>query len=394
MRTRLGMVSKKSLAMVLLLAYAGNAAAVLEEFTPYVTARVLHDTNVFRTSDNEDDDTIGYAGAGLRSDLKLSRQHLLFDGVVERAMYDEFDDLDHTRVDATGTWAWEVGNLWSGNLGYQYRRELSSFDQQFVREKDMRTTQTGFFEAGYQLHPDWRLSGSLNYEDVSYQDRKRLDRDRTGMLLDVLYSNTRNSEVGVRVEYAKNDLQDTDVGSGVSIDNDYDEYTVSALLNYEVTGKSALQARAGYTDLRYDDLDDRDFQGFSGRLTYNWFVTGKTRIDFSAYQETSSLNDEIASYVLTRGVSVKPRWSATRKITLVGEVTFENDDFKGNNEIRQQLGLQKRDDDTWRYGVTANWDPIRSLQVSLGFRREERDSSIDVRDFDDDQYDLRARYSF
>jgi exopolysaccharide biosynthesis operon protein EpsL len=367
--------------------------AALEEFSPYAFVGVLHDTNIFRSNDDEEDDTIGHFGAGLRSDLKLSRQHLLFQGVVDRAQYDNFDELDHTRVDGRATWAWQVGNLWSGDLGYDYNRRLSSFNEQLVREKDMRTTQTGFFEAGYQLHPDWRLAGEFDYSDVSYQDRKRLDRDATAAQFDVQYRNTLNTRVGVRVRYAKNDLQDTDVG-GVSIDNDYDEVTVSGLFSWEASGKSALEARLGYTDLRYDDLDERDFQGFSGRLTYLWLLTGKTRMEIATWHETSSLDDEIASYVLTRGASIKPTWSVTPKITIEGEVSYEDDEFKGENEIRTELGLDRRDDDTWVYGISANWDPRRSLKVSLGYRREKRDSSVDVRDFDDDQVDARVQYSF
>ena len=58
----------------------GSPLAALDEFSPYVYVRVLHVDNIFRTEDNEDDDTIGHLGAVVKTDLKLSRQHLIFEG--------------------------------------------------------------------------------------------------------------------------------------------------------------------------------------------------------------------------------------------------------------------------------------------------------------------------
>ncbi len=370
-----------------------NAFAALDEFSPYAFVRALYDDNIFRSFEDEEDDIVGHVGAGVKTDLKLSRQHLLFEGVVDRSQYDNFDELNNTKVDGTANWAWQVGNLWSGDLGYTYNREMASFTQQLIREKDMRTTNTGFFKAGYQLHPDWRVAAGIDISDISYQDRDRLDRDTSTAQFEVQYRNTLNTRVGVSVQYSKNDLQDTEI-NGASLDNDYDEITVSGLFYWELSGKSALDARLGYTDLSYDELDDRDFQGGSGRMTFKWVPTGKTKIDIAAWQETSTLRSEIADYVLSRGFSVKPVWSATSKISIVGEVSFENEDFKGSNEIRDQLGLQKRDDDTWIYRILANWDPRRYLRFSLGYKRSERDSSIDVRDFDDNQVDAKVKFSF
>lgn len=372
---------------------ASQAFGAIDKFSPYAFVGAINDSNVFRSSTDEEDETIGHFGVGLKSDLKLSRQHLLLEGVVDRAQYDNFDELDHTRVDGKATWAWQVGNLWSGNLGYRYNRELSSFNEQFVREKDMRTRNVGFFEAGYQLHPDWRLSAAVDFTDVSYEERERLDRDVSGTQFDVLYRNTLNTRMGLRVRYANNDLQDS-VVNAVSVSNDFEEVTVSGLFFWEGSSKSSLEARLGVTELSYDELDERDFTGASGRLTYFWTLTGKTRMDIAIWQETSSLNDEIASYVLSRGISIKPVWKATPKISVQGEVSFVNDDFKGSNDIRQALGVEKRDDDTWLYRISANWEPRQFLRFSLGFHREERDSSEDIRNFDDDQVDARVQFTF
>jgi len=334
----------------------GVSVAALEKFEPYAYARVLYDSNIFRASgdfnDDEEDETVGHLGAGVSADLKLSRQHLLLDLEVDRAKYDNFDDLDHTRVDGVGTWAWQVGNLWSGNLGYEYQRKLRSFEEQFIREKDMKTTKTSFFDAGYQLHPDWRLEAGFNYRDISYQDRNRLDRDSITGLFEVQYSNTRNTRIGVRTRYTDNDLSEDNL---LGISNDYTETEISGVFYWEGSGKSSLEARLGYTDQKFDDLDERDFQGTTGRLSFRWKATGKTKVDFSVWRETSNLSSEITTYVLRKGAEIRPIWSVTPKVSVFGAASYFEDDFKGDNEIVTALGGQRRNDDNWRFRIGSRW---------------------------------------
>jgi len=317
---------------------------------------------------------------------------------VDRAIYDTYDDLDHTRVDGNATWAWQVGNLWSGNLGYRYLRDMRSFDERTILdpdplEKDMRTRQIGFLDAGYQLHPDWELVGGLEYSDVSYQDRKILDRNATAGKFEVQYRNTLNSRVGVRVKYTDNDLKEREVG-GIEISNDYTETTISGVFYWEASGKSALQADLGYTKQSFDEIDGRDYSGSTGRLKYFWEMTGKTNLDFSIWRETSTKNDEVTTYVLTKGVSIVPSWSVTPIIRLRGNIQYENDDFKGQNDIVTALGGQRRDDDTWRFGIGADWNPRHYLKLSLSYNYVDRDSSIDANDYDYNQVGAKVRVEF
>jgi len=394
----------KKLAIFLMLALQTTAAlAVLETFDPYAMVRVLNDSNVFRVSgDNaarnilgttSKDDTIVYFGGGFNSDLKLSRQHLLLDLEVERAEYDNFNELDHTKIDGKTTLKWEVGNLWSGDLGYRYKKDLRSFNQSSIPEKDMRTRHTVYFDGGYQIHPDWRMEGGVGYSDTSYQERKRLDRDATSGLFEIQYHSTLNTFVGVRLNYVDNDLRDQQL-LGISVSNDYQEYGISGTFYWEGSAKSSLQANFGYTEQSYDDLDGRDYNGSTGRLTYYWAATSKTNLDISAWRETSSQNDEITTYVLTKGASVGADWSVTPKVTINGVVSYTNDDFKAQNDIRTALGLQRRDDDIWLYRIAANWRPRNYLLLSTSYTKEDRDSSVSTADFDSDRVDASVRFSF
>ncbi len=367
--------------------------AAIEKFNPYVYGKVLYDSNIFRVSGDTTDqqsDTVRNLGAGLNADWKLSRQHLLLDALVDRAKYDARSELDHTRINGRGTWAWQVGNLWSGKLGYEYKKVLSSFTQQLVPIKDMRTTHRSFWSGGYQIHPDWTVSAGLDYADVSYQERNVLDRKTSTGTLAVQYKNTRNTYVGVQGDYAKNDLKNFDIAPGISVNNDYDVVTISGVFSWEGSKKSTLMAMLGYTDVSYAELKDRDFQGTTGRLTYRWALTGKTRMDIAMWRKTTSLYYEVASYVLQKGASIIPTWSASPKISVKGRIEYTNNDFKAQNGLNRQ----QRDDDTWRYGFGATWSPRQYLNLSLRYDRVTRESSIDIRDYKDDMVTAKLRLQF
>jgi len=395
---------RRSTSVFLLAMLPGSISmAAIDKFDPYAYTRVRNDSNIFRLSGDQEarallgstskNDIILYYGGGFQSDYRLSRQHLLLDVEVERAEYDTFSELDHTRTKGRGAWAWQVGNLWSGEVGTRYERRLRTFTQSSIPEKDMRSEKVGYLNGGYQIHPDWRLSAGVDYSVVSYQERDRLDRDSTTGTFSVLYRNTLNTRVGMRVKYTDNDLGN-DTVNGIQASNDYTESEISGLFYWEVTGKSNLEAQLGYTDQSYDDLGERDFQGSTGRLIYDWFVTRKTRLEFNVWRETSTFNEEITTYVLSKGASVGPSWSATPKITIRGVVAYYNDDFKGQNDIAVAFGGQRRDDDTLRFSINVRWTPRRYLALTAGYRREERESSIDVNDFNDSQYIAGARFNF
>jgi len=395
----------KKLFIFLVLALQTTASlAVLDKFEPYAISTVRYDSNVFRVSGDDAaravlgttsrDDTIAYIGAGFESALKLSRQRLVLDANVERAKYDTFDELDHTAGDGKAALVWQVGNLWSGNIGYRYKRKLRSFYQTNIPEKDIRTTNAGYMDGGYQLHPDWRLVGGVSYSEASYDERKRLNRNTASGQLEIQYETTLNTQVGLRVNYSDNDLSRETEIAGVRFSNDYREIGISGTLYWEGSAKSSFRANLGYTDQKYDDLSDRDYSGSTGRLTYNWKATGKTQLDISAWRETSTLFNEITTYVLTKGVSVGPVWSVTSKISITGLVSYTNDDFKGDNDIRVALGQQRRDDDIWLYRITASWRPRNNLSLSAGYTKEDRDSSTSAADFDDDRVEASVKFSF
>lgn len=357
--------------------------AVFDQFNPYVYSEVLYDSNYYRDSDDAESERVWHLGAGLFADLKLSRQHFLLDVSFDQAKHDSFNELDHIQVNAIGTWDWQVGNRWSGNLGQKYSRELSSFDEQTIQQKDMRTTRTSFFDAGYQVLPDWFLKGGVRFEEVSYQHQNAIERDTVSRQFEMQYQNTLNTKVGMRFRYATHDLPDRF--------NDYYEREFSGVFYWQGSAKSSLSANLGFTDVIYNELDGKDFSGTTGRLTYHWALTGKTYLNISVWQETSSLNEEVDSYVLTKGISINPTWSVTNKVNIFGEISKSDNEFKGQEVLP---GESERKDDTLSYRMGIGWNPLDYIQLSFSYTSEKRNSNINTFDYDSNQVLARAQVIF
>lgn len=392
------------LATSMLLALPGDSAAAIDEFSPYAFAGVFYDSNVFRlpnrqaaidvTGDDQMDDTTNHLGAGFNADWKLSRQHFLFGGRADQSRYHTFDQLDNTALFGQATWDWQIGNLWSGNLGTTYDKHLSSFNENRLPVKDMRTEKDGNFTAQYAIHPDWRLVAGLGVSDVEFQKRNYLNRKSNSGVFAVQYQNTRSSRVGVRFTLTDYDLNDVVVPGVGTVSNDYKEYNVSGVFYWEGSQKSTFELDLGYTRQKYDEVDLREFKGTTGNLTYHWMVTGKTKLDISVWHDTSTLDDEIEGYVVTTGMSLRPSWSVTPVISLGGVLQYKNDDFKGRNQVVGVIGGAKREDDTWLYGVLASWSPRTYVSLSLGLQQENRDSNVSFNDFDDTRADAELRFTF
>ena len=58
------------------------------------------------------------------------------------------------------------------------------------------------------------------------------------------------------------------------------------------------------------------------------------------------------------------------------------------------LGVERRDDVTWEYGIRARWKPRQFVSLSLGYLHVDRDSSINANDYDVNQINGSVRFQF
>jgi exopolysaccharide biosynthesis operon protein EpsL len=379
--------------VTLLLMSTSNSFAAADNFTPYVYSRVSNVSNLFRVANDAEaisllgntdtDDTVRYVGAGFRAELPVSRQRIRADVSVDRVNYETFGGLNHTQKDGKATWLWQVGNLWSGNLGYRHRERLSTdYELQNIL-RDTRTQNTLFLDAGYHIAPDWRLMGSLTRSDQSYEIRDYLDRKFRSEQLEIQYKNTLNTRLGLRARVTEANFLNLDINLN---SQDSKETEISGVVYWEGTNKSHFEARFGITDQKYDELTERNFRGSIGRMTYYWLASKKSKLDISLWRESDSDYDEITAFVITRGLSITPTWYATGKITLSGTVSYQRNNFEND--------LGSREDNVRLFTINTSYNPMRSVNLKFGYQTEKRTSNDPDSEFVTSQVNVNVRLIF
>lgn len=345
------------------------------------------DSNVFRLSDTSPtpgprSDYVYRAGAGIRAEIPAGRQRIVLEARAQLHEYNRFDLLDHTSYGVGGTWKWEIGNQWNGEVGIARRHFLGSLDDIQAPVKDMITEDRAFVTAGYLVTPRWRVRGGLEWIKWNHESvRSELDARIFAGTAGLDYVTPANNSIGGQVKVSEGEYPNSQAVATALVVNDYREIEVSAVAHWIITGKSTLDARLGYTKREHDQVPQRDFDGFTGRVNLDWFVAAKTLLNFAIWREIQSTEEAAASYVLSEGWGVGPAWAPTIKLVFQARYLRENREFKGDPGL-VLVGGVPREDSFDGFSLTAGYTPVRNVHLSVGAEWGERSSNVVGRDFD------------
>lgn len=365
----------------------------------------MRDNNVFRIPDgtpprpiigsSDRADNIYRYGAELKADIPASRQRILFEAQLEHRDYEQFGFLDHDAYRLGAAWKWAAGPQWSGDIGYGKRRFLASLAELQAPIKDLITEDRAYASAGYRFTPRWRVRGGVESYDWKHSDPTRiaLDNRTSSGTVGLDYVTPQENSIGGQFKYSYGDYPNRQVVPGGTVDNNFEEYESSAVAHWAVTGKSTLDARLGYTSRVHDQLPQRDFDGVTGRLNYDWFVAAKTILNFAVWREIRSIEDVDASYVLSEGWGIGPSWAPTSKLVFQAKYVREDRDYRGDPGFVLTGGPQR--EDTFRgLRLAAGYAPRRNIELAVGLETGDRSSNVAGRDYDYTAVMANARLKF
>lgn len=341
-----------------------------------VSGGLYRDNNLFRLSDSvnpqtvlgtsEKSDTVYRLGAGFKADLPISRQRLLLDAQVDYYDYDRFGALDHAAYRAGAAWKWQAGSQLSGDVGYARRRYLASLAEIQAPIRDLVTQDHLFARGGFLVTPRWRVRGGLDWQKYDHGEatRNALDSRIAAGTVGLDYVTPSNNSIGGQVKYSEGNHPNRELVAGSLVDNQYRETETSLVARWMVTGKSTFDARIGYTSRKHDQVPQRDFDGMTGRLSYDWLPGAKTLLNFALWREIRSYEDVSASYVLSKGASFGPSWAPTEKIVLQGRLVYEKRNFEGDPGFILTAGPQ-RQDSFHGLRLSAGYSPRRNIELAI-----------------------------
>ena len=362
---------------------------------------VSYDSNVFRISDRRDpQSTIGESGfddtsyttlVGITANVPVSLQRFQASVVWNRTRYDRFSDLNFTGHNARAAYLFAVEDIISGELSATQTKGLSTFTNIQGRVPDFVTSRTFVANAAWMMTPRWRLHGGTTVSEQEHTAPQRLvqDLERASVETGLSYVTPLANRIGAAVRVERGRLPTETVFAGVPFDNSYDQVGAGIITRWEVSGLSTLDARVEYITREYDQLQTRNYSGPTFSASWTYAPSPKTSIVTTAIRDIGPLEDINTSFVLVTGISVKPKWNATEKITVNGNLEYSEWDYRGDPLVGANWTNKVR-----TIGLAVAWRPFTRVLLQAALSREKRTSSLPFNDYVVDLFTIEGRIGF
>lgn len=388
---------------VLLMAMTAPADAILEG-EPFVGARWIHDTNLFRFSGPDEAE----AENGTRRLSDVHRE-LSLGGALQytwglqkafaamefrRNDYREFDTLSYDAWDIASSLQWQVGSRYTGEFRTQFTRELQSFEDRDSTQVSLTREWLLVASSRYALTPRWGLLMSLEglRERFSLESQQFSDLDEVSIESGTEFEVSGLTSLGASLRLSRGHYPERGDGSGSTVASKYNQWEANWIVERVPSGVSSLRLEAGYTRRQSVDGADRDFGTATGTFNYrrDWFTDFSTNVQL--FRRVNSIEERDANFRLQSGLAVRLEYRWSPRLNGFGRHEISESDYQGSPA--QNVGGQARTDTSRLTELGVNYRLLWWLQFSGTATWESRESNRVDRAFDDRrlQFGLEARY--
>ena len=395
-------LKKTALAAALAAALFPSASWALfgDRLELWAAENVTHDTNVLRLSKTlnpllantqQMGDTIYSTHLGAVANLQWSQQRVTGEYTWYKSTYRYFKDFDFTGRTARANWDWVLNPGAKGTLGYVETQGLASFANIQNRDPDLVTTRTAYGTANVLLTPRYRVNGGLQGVQTRHGSAlsKLNDIDIESGEVGVSYVTPLDNSFGVfsRVEHGKLP-NGTTIGT-TAFDNSYRQYGVGATTAWILSGHSRFDGRVEAVTRKYDEGTQRNYSGPILKALYTWTPTGKITVAAALSRDVGPAQDVQTAFVLITGGYVRPRWNATDKITVQGNIEYNVWDYRGDRLLATDTRHHVR-----LFGASISYRPTPKILLQAGYNREVRTSNLVLGDYEVDVAFIEGRIGF
>ncbi|RZA34015.1 MAG: exopolysaccharide biosynthesis protein EpsL [Lysobacteraceae bacterium] len=334
------------------------------------------------------------AEAGVVYNKRISRQRVALVAKVSKVNFDHFKQLDYDGRDLQATWLWELGNKFDGQAGAMYERTLAPYTDFFSDERNLRERRREWFDAGWKMHPSWKLRAGVNRDRYEYELQRQRFNNRTEKAYEteLLYTPRSGSSVGLVARRVEGDYPVRRPRPGAPTD-DFTQDELKVRVNWYATGTTTLQALGGYVRRDQPSFGDGKTSGFNGRLNATYQPRGKMTYTASVWREFAPIESTIVSYTLNKGASVGAAWAATGKIKVDANVAYEKRAYNARSAFE---GSGELDDSLRTASLRATWQVRRKVTVSSSWINQKRSGarSLNLVGFDANTVMVNANVLF
>ena len=367
--------------------------------------RIVHDDNVFRLSSGADPNTlVGSASKGdtyrvtsfgLNLDAPVSRQRLVISLSANDSRYERFHRLDFTGHDLRAAWLWRMGDSATGQLGYSESATLASFASIFGTAPDHLRARQAFFNGAFLVTPRWRIQAEATaFEQRNSDPALRVnDVNIVDGGLTLSYVTPAGSSLGLSARSESGAFPTPQPVGSMLVDNAYRQERVGLVAEWPATAASRLSGRIERVSRRYDQLPQRDFDGTTARIQYDWQPTAKLKLVSTVQRDVSPFEYIRSSFVMVTGLTLRPTYSVTSKLDIAGALDFVTRDYLGDPS--PVLGVAAaRSERVRSAGVLLSYRPLRTVTLQASILHETRSANIAFGDYVANVVWLSARLAF
>jgi Putative beta-barrel porin 2 len=364
-----------------------------DKFEVSALAAQSYDSNLFRLPANIVDlaqliapgarraDYISRVSVGASAQRTLGSQAIVLDLDVDDNRYRYNGFLNNVSGRGKLLWDWKIGSAWSGQLGADYARALTSFTNNKVFARDLLDTQGYFLDGNYHLRSGWSLTfGARHAQSVHSAEAQAVnDSTSTSGGAGIVYESGAGNLIGAEYRYGAATYPH-DSGGGGGFNPRYRENTWDLYFKDAPTAKIQLLGGAGYLEHRYPDAHlaslSPDFSGAVWHFSLQYQATDKTMVVLAEQRQLRAYLDSESDYFVSNGVTLTPSWTPTDKLSLSLKYAYERQSFLGSNPSSvSEPDLPGRVDTVSSGQADVTYLLLRRVQLNLLYRYENRDTN-------------------
>ena len=355
---------------------------------PTVGLSFRHDSNVGLTEGQKQDSFITQISPGVRAETGSDRNRFSASYQAEIARYSDSsrDDFDDHRVDLDWLYnpvlrhafgldaGWKRGHDGRGTASREGDLALLPLN---IDEYDQTR-----FGGNYRFGAPGargRIELGAHFEELDYRNNREFTRfrDREDVSLDAAFfwRIAPKTSAVFSVDRIETDYQ------FATLDSTEHHYFVG--LEFDATARTSGQLLFGRVEKDFDDPARGNFSGTSWRARLSYKLRSYSLLTLSSGRDTDETNG-FGDFILRRDVTLgwSHQWNGRFSTTVDG------------GYARDRHGDSGRTEDSWLYGVSAQYQFRPWLHLAAGYRGYERNSDLAGFDFTRSEWLLSLEASF
>lgn len=397
-------VLRTSFLMLLLMSMQARAEGQID-LKPYVAATLTYDDNLFRFAgqdqarialgSNAMSDRFTRTEAGINVDWEVSRQHLRLELALNQNRFDRFSFLDSNGNNKKIAWDWSVGNHLSGELSMNEEKSMGGFNEIRNPVLNLRTNKRNLMSLNWDFHPSWRLHLQRDGTDFmnGLASSRSADRNDISHEIALQYSTPGGNRIGLSARGTETEYPQRDKFSTVVFGNSNRQRDLALNVVWQPSGKTMINGRLARVERKYDELKQRDVTDWAGQVGLNWQATGKTALQAAVVHDIYAIEDLAATYIQSDRVTLNPSWIPTAKIAVQGNLDYENRSYLGDPGFL--LGhVPRREEKVKTAGLVVSYTPYDKVKTQLSLQKTKRDSNVAGSGYETNSITANVRFDF